>query len=58
MLCYKPYRVPPICLELAHGTRVCAVRVDTAAAMAEVVLPTLMRHSPRFERDLLVLNTG
>lgn len=58
MLCYKPYRVPPICLELAHGTRVCAVRVDTAGAMAEVVLPTLMRHSPRFERDLLVLNTG
>lgn len=57
-LCYKPYPVPPICLELAHGTRVCAVRVDSAAAMAEAVLPILMHNSPGFERDLLLLNTG
>ena len=24
--CYKPYPVPPVCLELAQGTRVCVVR--------------------------------
>lgn len=57
-LCYKPYRVPPVCLELAQGTRVCAVRADSAGVMARVVLPVLMEHSPGFERDLLVLNTG
>ncbi|KAL4430810.1 hypothetical protein ABPG75_006066 [Micractinium tetrahymenae] len=58
VLWYKPYPVPPVCLELAQGTRVCAVRVDNASTMAEVVLPTLMQHSPGFGRDLAVLNTG
>lgn len=57
-LCYEPYPVPPICLELAHGTRVCMVRADTAAVMAGTVLPLLAQHSPGFKEDLVVLNTG
>ena len=57
-LCYRPFPVPPVCLELAHGTRVCTVRADSAADMAETVLPLLARHSPGFKHDLVVLNTG
>ena len=32
-----PVSVPPLCLELALGTRVCAVRVDSAAALQNTV---------------------
>ena len=32
-----PVLVPPLCLELALGTRVCAVRVDSAAALQNTV---------------------
>ena len=34
---YWPVAVPPMCLELALGTRVCAVRVDSAAALKDTV---------------------
>lgn len=32
-----PVLVPPLCLELAHGTRVCAVRVDSAEVLRKTV---------------------
>ncbi len=56
--CKRWWPVPPECLELAHGTRVCVVRVDTAGEMVGAVLPTLMEHVPGFRDDLLVYNTG
>lgn len=56
--CKRWWAVPPECLELVHGTRVCIVRVDLAGEMAGVALPTLMEHAPRFEHDLLLLNSG
>lgn len=56
--CKRWWPVPPECLQLAHGTRVCIVRVDLAGEMAEVALPTLMQHVPGFEKDLLVYNSG
>ncbi|KAL4425218.1 hypothetical protein ABPG75_009234 [Micractinium tetrahymenae] len=56
--CKRWWPVPPECLELAQGTRVCIVRVDLAGEMADVALPTLMEHVPGFERDLLVYNSG
>ena len=56
--CKRWWPVPPECLALAHGTRVCIVRVDLAGEMAEVALPTLMEHVPGFQNDLLVYNSG
>ena len=32
-----PVLVPPLCLELVLGTRVCAVRVDSAAVLQNTV---------------------
>ena len=32
-----PVHVPPLCLELVLGTRVCAVRVDSAAVLQSTV---------------------
>jgi hypothetical protein len=58
MYCKKWWPVPPECLELAHGTRVCIVRADTAGEMVRAVLPTLMEHVPGFQHDLMVYNTG
>lgn len=37
-----PVTVPPICLELALGTRVCAVRVDSAQDLMRVVGAALL----------------
>lgn len=56
--CNAPYPVPPLCLELVLGTRICVVRVDYAQHMRRFVLPALMQHVPRFKRDLVVMNAG
>ncbi|KAL4430006.1 hypothetical protein ABPG77_004376 [Micractinium sp. CCAP 211/92] len=53
-----PVVVPPMCLELALGTRVCAVRVDSAENLRKVVLPLLRQRLPSFKDDLMVFNTG
>jgi hypothetical protein len=53
-----PWVGPPLCLELVHGTRVCAVRVDTAVEVETKILPQLARLSPGFSRDIMVLNVG
>ncbi|PSC75375.1 hypothetical protein C2E20_1285 [Micractinium conductrix] len=52
------YISAPLCLELVHGTRVCAVRVDNAADMKHKVLARLARLVPRFPNDIMILNTG
>ena len=56
--CYRAFPVPPVCLALAHGTRLCVVRVDHARRLQRDVLPTLQAHSPGFERDLVLMNVG
>lgn len=54
-----PFKVPGICMELQAGTRVCALRVDTAASLASVVLPKLVKLVPRFAEDgIMLFNTG
>ncbi|PSC75775.1 hypothetical protein C2E20_1281 [Micractinium conductrix] len=53
-----PAPFPPICLELALGTRVCVVRVDSIQVLWQKVLPKLQELLPTFPNDLLVLNFG
>lgn len=46
-------------MNLEAGTRVCALRVDTAANLAAVVLPKLVELVPRFAEDgIMLFNTG
>lgn len=53
-----PHVSAPACLELVHSTRVCGMRVDTAAALHTKVLSRLMRLVDNFTRDILVINFG
>ncbi|PSC75638.1 hypothetical protein C2E20_1286 [Micractinium conductrix] len=53
-----PVTVPPLCLKLALGTRVCAVRVDSVADLTSKVLPKLHKLTPNFNRDIMVFNVG
>lgn len=56
-----PTRLQPIyptCLRLAHGTRVCQVRVDEGATLVRHVLPLLARNHPGFANDIMLFNFG
>ncbi|PRW50814.1 hypothetical protein C2E21_5439 [Chlorella sorokiniana] len=53
-----PVPVPPMCLPLALGTRVCVVRVDSAEALYKTVLPLLQQLAPNFQKDVMIFNTG
>ena len=53
-----PFNVPGICMELEAGTRVCALRVDSAENMARVVLPKFKELVPGFKDHIAIFNTG
>lgn len=50
--------IVPKCLQLAHNTRVCRVRVDTGRQLVETVLPLMAQHHPGFARDIVLFNFG
>ncbi|KAI3427135.1 hypothetical protein D9Q98_007072 [Chlorella vulgaris] len=53
-----PVKVPPICLELALDTRVCAVRVDSVPVFTSKVMPLLHHNTPGFNSGIMIYNAG
>ncbi|EFN56573.1 hypothetical protein CHLNCDRAFT_144252 [Chlorella variabilis] len=54
-----PVPYPPICLDLALGTRVCAVRVDAVRDLIDTVIPKIQALVPNCHNDgIVVLNFG
>lgn len=53
-----PQPIYPTCLRLAHGTRVCQLRVDEGETLVRHVLPLLVRSHPQFANDVVLFNFG
>jgi hypothetical protein len=54
-----PVDVWPSCRDFVAGTRVCALRVDSAQDMTEKVLPTLRQlFQDTLKDDIMVFNLG